>query len=383
MTYVIFSMRKTKGMRPHVFSTLLIVISMLCAATLIPHRTFAETSPIIAIMADGSIDPSTAPIERANADVYVLTGGITSIADGIVIERNNITLDGQGHTIQGTDITYSVGIYLSRKSGITLKNLRITGYHYGLELDSSSHIEISGNVIEVNAGDGIFFNEVSYVNLTRNAVVSNLADGVFLYSFSNCNDISRNIIKNNNYRGIDLYACHDNTIIENDIISNNMTGVYLLGSSNNTIYHNNIIDNRAQAETYQSQNNWDNGYPSGGNYWNDYSGTDLKTGPNQDIPGSDGIGDTPRLIDKNNSDTHPLIAEWRTIDGDINNDRVVDIYDAILLSNAFGSTPAAPNWNPKADFNKNAAIDIFDAITLAMNYGKNYEHYTAAISSRA
>jgi PKD repeat protein len=39
-------------------------------------------------------------------------------------------------------------------------------------------------------------------------------------------------------------------------------------------------------------NVWDDGYPSGGNYWNDYAGTDLYSGPYQNETGSDGIGDT-------------------------------------------------------------------------------------------
>jgi parallel beta-helix repeat protein len=358
-------------MRSHVFLVILLTGSMICATTLILHRVFAETSPIITIMADGSIDPLTAPIQRTNPDVYVLTKDITSIADGIVIDRDNVTLAGQGHTIEGTGTAFTVGVFLSKRNGITLRNLRVTGYHYGMELDSSSNIEISGNVIEANRGDGIFLNEVSYVNLTWNSVVSNLADGIFLYWYSNSNDLSRNIIKDNNYRGIDLFSgCQNNTVIENDIISNNMTGIYLSASSNNTIYHNNFIGNTVQAETYRSQNIWDNAYPYGGNYWNDYSGTDLKTGPNQDNPGPDGIGDAPRLIDTNNSDNYPLMARWGNIEGDINNDLTVDIYDAILLSNAFGSTPVGPNWNPKADFNKNDVIDIFDAIVLAINYGR-------------
>jgi parallel beta-helix repeat protein len=350
---------------------LLLILLTTSVPTLAVRPVFAQTLPIITISADGSIDPLTAPIEQVHPDLYILTGDIVSMADGIIIERNNIVLDGQGHTIQGASGTFAVGILLSNRTEVTLRNLRVIGYYYGLEVDSCTRIEIGGNIIEGNGGDGIFLDETSFTNITRNAVVSNLADGVFLYSYSNHNEISKNLVKNNNYRGIDLFSgCFNNTISENSVVSNNMTGIYLSASSNNTIYHNNIIDNRVQAEAHWAQNTWDNGYPSGGNYWSDYSGTDVKKAPNQDAPGSDSIGDAPRLIDANNSDTYPLIALWGSIDGDINSDRAVDIYDAILLSNAFNSTPSVPNWNPKADFNKNGIIDIFDAIVLAANYGK-------------
>jgi len=61
---------------------------------------------------------------------------------------------------------------------------------------------------------------------------------------------------------------------------------------------------------------------------------------------------------------HPLVR------GDINNDGIVDIYDAILLAAAFDSTPSSPKWNPEADINNDNSVDIFDAIILASNFGR-------------
>ena len=44
-------------------------------------------------------------------------------------------------------------------------------------------------------------------------------------------------------------------------------------------------------------NHWDNGYPSGGNYWSDYTGVD-----------GDGIGDTPYIIlGGDNQDWYPFM----------------------------------------------------------------------------
>jgi len=56
--------------------------------------------------------------------------------------------------------------------------------------------------------------------------------------------------------------------------------------------------------------------------------------------------------------------------GDINGDDAVDIFDAITLSRAYGSTPGSPGWNPNADINRDSIVDIYDAIILAGNYGK-------------
>ena len=64
---------------------------------------------------------------------------------------------------------------------------------------------------------------------------------------------------------------------------------------NNEFYHNNFINNSKQVIT-ESVNVWDDDYPSGGNYWSNYTGVDEKSGSNQDELGSDGIGDTPYVI---------------------------------------------------------------------------------------
>lgn len=56
--------------------------------------------------------------------------------------------------------------------------------------------------------------------------------------------------------------------------------------------------------------------------------------------------------------------------GDVNGDRVADIFDAILLTRAFGSIPGDPDWNLDADFDWNGVINIFDATYITANYGK-------------
>ena len=81
-------------------------------------------------------------------------------------------------------------------------------------------------------------------------------------------------------------------------------------SSNNKIFHNNFIDNTYQAYSEGAPNTLDDGYPSGGNYWSDYAGVDLYSGPYQNETGSDGIGDTPYVIDEYNVDHYPLIKPW-------------------------------------------------------------------------
>jgi hypothetical protein len=55
---------------------------------------------------------------------------------------------------------------------------------------------------------------------------------------------------------------------------------------------------------------WDDGYPSGGNYWSDCGWLDIKNGPYQNQTGSDGLGDNNYTIDGSNRDFYPLKNPW-------------------------------------------------------------------------
>jgi hypothetical protein len=59
-----------------------------------------------------------------------------------------------------------------------------------------------------------------------------------------------------------------------------------------------------------------------------------------------------------------------TLLGDLNSDGIVDIFDALVLSNAFGTSPGDSHWNILADLNTDNMVDIFDAIMLGSNFGR-------------
>ena len=69
-----------------------------------------------------------------------------------------------------------------------------------------------------------------------------------------------------------------------------------------------------QVEGVDTTNVWDDGYPSGGNYWSDHVTVDNYSGINQDEPGSDGIVDEPYIfeyiLDDDNIDNYPLVEPW-------------------------------------------------------------------------
>jgi parallel beta-helix repeat protein len=131
-----------------------------------------------------------------------------------------------------------------------------------------------------------------------------------IYICSNFNIVTDNTISNNDF-GIRLHSSKNNTIWENTFGSKNIIGIHLGNSSNNNIiFHNNFINNTQHAND-ECNNSWDNGYPSCGNYWDDYVGRDNLWGINQSIPGMDGVGDTPYdLPCEYASDRYPLIESY-------------------------------------------------------------------------
>jgi parallel beta-helix repeat protein len=115
-------------------------------------------------------------------------------------------------------------------------------------------------------------------------------------------------IQNSDGNGI-CVSSDCNVILRNNI-RDNLCGIHIASFEGNRIYHNNFMGNTHNAHD-EGYNIWDNGYPSGGNYWDDHSGGDIYCGPGQDVLGSDGIGDAPYIISGgNNQDRYPLMSPW-------------------------------------------------------------------------
>jgi len=260
---------------------------------------FDKVLKTIYIRQDGSVDPSGAPIQRVGG-IYTF---LSDIDKPIVVEKDTIIVNGNGHLVQGK-FDFSDGLYLSGRSNVTIQNATIESFRSGIFIWNSTKITI-----------------------------------------------------------------------ENSVIANNSYGIRLLsGSKNNLVFHNSFINNTMQTYVDTSYTNtWDSGYPSGGNYWSDSIGVDLYWGPHQNRTGSDGIRDTPHIIDENNQDNYPLMSPYKywsnPIPGDINKDMKVDYKDLLQLIAAYGSTPEEPKWNPHADLNNDNQVNCRDLFLLGTNYG--------------
>jgi parallel beta-helix repeat protein len=239
----------------------------------------------------GTVPPGAGQVILANSTNVVLEN--QNLSDGSVgIElgfSSNITI---ANNTGSSNYYASIFLYSSNNSAIT-NNFVSNNDWWGIHLQFSNSNTIANNTVSSNNRCGIILMRNSDDNIIlSNNILSNNRYGIGLYYSSINNTIAKNNILFNYWSGIHLYDSFDNIILSNTI-SDNDYGIYLQYSAKNRIYHNSIINNINQAYDDRENNFWNDTYPSGGNYWSDYSGIDNYKGPNQTIPGRDGIGDKP------------------------------------------------------------------------------------------
>jgi parallel beta-helix repeat protein len=197
---------------------------------------------------------------------------------------------------------------------MTVENVHLNTQ--GVLLAWTSNSQITNNDISNNHGDGVILNYASNNQITKNKINSNGGAGIRL-SYSNHNIVSGNHITKNQIGIYLILSADNNTITENNIADQDV-GISFHTSSNNIIYHNNFVNNTKQVYDaawevlgqafpgvpLPSKNTWDNGYPTGGNYWSNYADQYPDAKEREDS----GIWDTSYIIDENNQDRYPLLS---------------------------------------------------------------------------
>jgi hypothetical protein len=178
-------------------------------------------------------------------------------------------------------------------------------------LDHSSLNEIAQSTIS-QCETGLKIETLSANNtLTMNGV-GQCSYGVGLGVFANDNVFTHNSINQCSLSALSFDRSSNCTFVDNVFAGNNYV-IELLSpslSDNNTFFYNDFLYNTAAIAAIEPSNIWDSGYPSGGNFWSDYSGVDYHSGPFQNETGSDGIGDSQYGVGSSNTDRYPLVGTF-------------------------------------------------------------------------
>ena len=197
------------------------------------------------------------------ADATTITGctvidspGYYSLANDIIdsnsarcieIKSNDVILDGQNHVIDGIDSSSSEGIYAFNVSNVTVKNLIITDWGFGIVFLKVKLVKILNNTVSSN-NNGIIVSYYSSGNkIIGNNVSNNNNRGIGIV-LSNANAITKNVVTFNDRYGVHISYSRFNRVTENEI-SHNGLGVYIGGSlfrstsDFNTVAQNNISAN--------------------------------------------------------------------------------------------------------------------------------------------
>jgi parallel beta-helix repeat protein len=242
----------------------------------------------------------------------------TTIIDGsnngtvVKITVNNVSIS--GFTIRNSGCTWNQnGIYVYGADNCEIKSNCLSNNCHNIHLNYSRNSRVVENIIDSECYGIRIMNSVN-CTATGNSV-SNCYGGIVLQNAANCT-VKRNFIIQNG-DGIRLYSpCTYNQISANTVRNNTYDGMIAIMPGNitflgNIFFHNNFINNTHPfIYNFNSDTTWDDGYPSGGNYWGRYNDTDLYGGPYQNETGNDGIGDTSYAINAYDKDRYPLMYPW-------------------------------------------------------------------------
>jgi parallel beta-helix repeat protein len=209
------------------------------------RQVFAQNT--VYIRADGRVEPEIAPISTTDNVTYTL---VNNVSESIVIERSDIVFDGAGNTVDGSGA--GTGLAFSRVQNVTVKEMRIEGFYFGVDLNVSSRIWVTECNITMNVYDGIRLVQSSNSIISQCRISNNGNDGLKLLNSSSNNVIAENTITLNNDDGIQLSDSSQNTISGNTISQNSDVGAYALNSSATIVTGNTVMNNRHGLELESS-----------------------------------------------------------------------------------------------------------------------------------
>ena len=164
------------------------------------------------------------PVHANTFGTLVIASNTTLTEDhegNIVIEADNVTLDCAGHTISGPGDN---GIFFQFRTGVTVKNCRVTGFTFGILVDDSTNFALMDNVAFGNGAHAFDIERSSQGVLRGNTARENGGIGFAVESASIGNRLTENLATNNG-EGFWVRFGSDANILSQNIATGEWSGV--------------------------------------------------------------------------------------------------------------------------------------------------------------
>jgi len=206
------------------------------------HFVFLQPRPSTKFIPSDTEIGTWDPAQR----IYTLT---TDVAETIQIDEDNLTLDGDVHSITGSATGH--GIYLADRTNVVVMNVQISNFTNGIYMNNCSGCTVTDSSCTDNSY-GVYMHSSSGNDITNNMMDDNLF-GIYLY-VSNGNTIDENSANFNDYHGIYLNSqCDNNVITDNTADSNVNRGIIVSNNcDDNELKCNTLTSNETGIEVYDS-----------------------------------------------------------------------------------------------------------------------------------
>jgi nitrous oxidase accessory protein NosD len=278
--------------------TLLLSVVLLAALAVTCFAPAAAQKSRMTIQPNGDVTPSNAAIQRTG-NTYTLTADLNY--SQIVVEANNVIIDGANHTLLGPGVDQNLIALNLTATSVIVQNMQITNWKVGI-LGAWNNNTITSNMIR-NSEKAIAVYANDYV--IRQNVVFNCSTGLFIDGGAFRPQGDNNIVTQNQIRGnrgaFDIVNSNGTTITANEVAGNGLILVLATNTAYTLFYSNNFTGNgrvlqipfggfTVRGVVAFPAGQWDNG--TVGNYWSDYR----TIYPNATEIDGTGIGNTPYRI---------------------------------------------------------------------------------------
>ncbi len=310
------------GRSTALLAALLALAAGALAGDLHPHTPIVIASDVDFTPENGVVGGSGTP-----EDPYIIAGWEIDAGSGTGIAIRDTSAHFVIRDCRVTGTPRDTGIALVEIRGGAVEGCTLEGLGIGLFVYRSEEVRVSGSTF-ARCRRGLEGTESPRLVVRGNGFLEPKKEGIFLWHSHDA------LIEGNRFRGgvtaIYLDSCHRDRLRENlvegteqglflwdsfdCVIAENLVrdcglGVALVHTSaGNAVFHNAFLGCERPAACDGPGNRWDGGYPTGGNYWGGVPLEDRFSGPDQDEPGPDGIGDEPVEVPLGCADRYPLVA---------------------------------------------------------------------------